>query len=311
MIIFLYGADSFRSKQKLDEIIGHYKSSGKSGLNLILFDASAADFGDFYNQFKVSPMFAEKKLIIVRHAFDNKAFQEDFAGHLKTLEQLPDVIVIYEGREIDQRLKLFKALTKECKVQEFKLMEARQVKAWVRAEFERQKARANLDAIDLLAAYVGNDGWRMANEIKKLIEYKNGNTIRADDVKNMVKSNIDADIFKTIDALAVKDKKQALELIYRHLDAGDEPLHLLSMLAYQFRTMLVIKELAEKGLMYNSIVQKSGFHPFVVKKNYFACRHFSLAELKKIYHAIFEVDSAIKTGKIEPETALVTLVAEI
>ena len=42
------------------------------------------------------------------------------------------------------------------------------------------------------------------------------------------------------------------------------------------------KELSEKGLMYASIVKKSGLHPFVVKKSYFLCRQFSFLELKKL-----------------------------
>jgi DNA polymerase III delta subunit len=36
-----------------------------------------------------------------------------------------------------------------------------------------------------------------------------------------------------------------------------------------------------------------------------------MPELKKIYRKIFQIDSDIKTGKIEPETALDLLLAEI
>src|SRR3989344_6049926 len=107
MIIFLYGADSFRSKQKLEEIIAHYKSAGKSGLNLMHIDASRAEFADFYDTFKITSMFAEKKLIILKEVFSNKKFQEDFLPELKNIEALKDVVVVYEGQEPDQRLKLF------------------------------------------------------------------------------------------------------------------------------------------------------------------------------------------------------------
>jgi DNA polymerase-3 subunit delta len=83
------------------------------------------------------------------------------------------------------------------------------------------------------------------------------------------------------------------------------------MIAYQFKNLLIVKELAQKGLMYASIVKKSGLHPFVVKKTYYLCNQFSFEELKKIYHNIFRVDLDIKTGKIEPEMALDLLVAKI
>jgi DNA polymerase-3 subunit delta len=83
------------------------------------------------------------------------------------------------------------------------------------------------------------------------------------------------------------------------------------MIAYQFRNLLLVKELAERRLMYNSIVKKSGLHPFVVKKSYFNCSKFSFDELKNIYKKIFQIDLDIKTGKIEPETALDLFVTSI
>jgi DNA polymerase-3 subunit delta len=52
-------------------------------------------------------------------------------------------------------------------------------------------------------------------------------------------------------------------------------------------------------------------HPFVVEKTLFQARKFQLEELKKIYQKIFQVDLDIKTGKVDPETALDLLIAEI
>ena len=76
------------------------------------------------------------------------------------------------------------------------------------------------------------------------------------------------------------------------------------MVAYQFRNLLIIKELMEKGEPYGAIAKKSGLHPFVVQKTYYLCNQFSLLELKKIYNKIFQTDADIKIGKIEPELAL-------
>ena len=126
----------------------------------------------------------------------------------------------------------------------------------------------------------------------------------------MVKPNIENDIFKTIDALASKNKKLALSLLHKHLDNGDFPLYLLSMIAYQFRNLLTIKEL-QSTQSYATIAKKSGLHPFVVQKSYYLCNQFSVEQLKKIYQRIFQVDLDIKTGKIEAETALDLLLAEI
>lgn len=327
MIIFLYGQDSYRSKQKLDEIVEHYKKIRKSALNLIYLDAGKTDFSDFYNNFKISPMFTEKKLIILKNIFSNSKFQEEFLKEIKNLENLKDIIVIYESDAVDQRLKIFKVLTKapkspkatgvpaeslgKCKSQEFKLLDNKDLKTWVTNEFEKRKSKINVDALNLLLMYVGNNLWQLSNEIKKLVDFKNGLAVKKEDVELLVKPKIEVDIFKTIDSLAEKNKKQALLFLKKHLDNGDNPLYILSMIAYQFKNLIMVKELAQKGLMYASIIKKSGLHPFVVKKTYFMCSKFSFEELKNIYNKIFQIDSDIKTGRIEPETALSLFISEI
>ncbi len=311
MIIFLYGEDSYKSKQKLEEIISHYKKSQKSGLNLIYIDANSTDFTDFYNHFKVSPMFSEKKLVILKSMFSDKNFQEDFLEKIDFLQDSKDVIVVYENLAVDQRLKIFKTLIKECKSQEFKLLDYKNTKNWALKEFKNYNQKINLDALDMLLAYVGNDLWQLSNEIKKLANFKNGSTIKKEDVELQVRPSIENDIFKTIDSLAQGEKKQVFSLLQKHLDGGDNPLYLISMIAYQFRNLLLVKELAQNGLMYGSIVKKSGLHPFVVKKSYFLCQQFSLEDLKGIYRKIFQIDSDIKKGKIESETALDLLVQSI
>ena len=105
MIIFLYGADSYRSKKKLEEIIDHYKKIHKSGLNLIYIDTAQTDFTDFYNSFKSSSMFAEKKLLVVKNVFSNKKFQEDLLLEIKNINSFKDIVVVYESDAVDERTK--------------------------------------------------------------------------------------------------------------------------------------------------------------------------------------------------------------
>jgi len=311
MIIFLYGPDSFRSKRKLDELVNHYKESNKSGLNLLYLDADKIDFDEFYNQFRVSSMFQEKKLIILNNVFSKKPFQEEFLENIKDIESLKDVVVVFEKDSVDERTKLFKTLKKDCKSQEFNLLDLKTLRVFAENEFKLRGAKINIDAAALLLSYVGNDLWRLSNEIDKLALYKAGSVIRKEDIQLQVKPKIEVDIFQTIDALAQKNKKGAFLLLRKHLVNGESPIYLLSMLQYQFRNLLAIKELAEKGLMYDSIVKKSGLHPFVVKKNYFQCKNFSMQDLKSIYKKMFQIDLQVKLGKMDTEAALDLLVSSI
>ncbi|MCX6720833.1 MAG: DNA polymerase III subunit delta [Candidatus Staskawiczbacteria bacterium] len=311
MIYFIFGEDSYRSKRKLDEIILSYKEKHKSGLSLLYIDVEKKQFKDFYSELKITSMFAEKKLIILSNVFAEDKFVEDFLENIKELENAKDIIIVYEDCVADKRTKLFKELQKRAKCQEFEPLDFAKTKNWVVKEFATHGAKINNDALEFLVNFVGNDLWQMTNEINKLSNYGLGKSIKKEDVELLVRPNTENEIFKTIEAVASKDKKTALSLLHKHLDDGEAPLYLLSMIAYQFRTLLIIKDLQDKKEPYGLIAKKSGLHPFVVQKSSYLCNQFTMEQLKKIYRKIFQIDSDIKTGKIEAETALDLLLSEI
>lgn len=310
MLIFLYGPDTFRSRQKLNEIISSYKKAQKAGLNLKYFDGKALNYQDFKGEFKNISLFAPKKLIVLKNLLSNKEFKENFLKEFKNFIKSQNLILFYEEGEISKD-KFFNFLKKNAKSQEFKLLGGEKLKNWIKREFKKYEAKANPGAIEKLIDFVGNNLWQFSNEIKKLASYKNGREIEIQDVELLVRSRIETDIFKTIDFIAQKNKKQALWLLHQHLERGDSPFYLFSMINYQFRNMLQIKDLIERGVSYYDIVSQTKLHPYVIKKSSALTQKFTLEDLKKIYQKIFDTDFKIKTGKIEPETALDLLVAQI
>jgi len=326
MIYFLYGPDTYRSRQKLNEIVEHYKKIHKSGLNLKHFDLKEGNFQDFQNEIQSVSMFAEKKLVVLRDALSNENFKENFLKISKKIIESKDIILFYEDGEVPKD-EFSEFLKKRGKSQEFQLLDGERLKNWIKKELENYRAKIEPRALELLISYVGNNLWQMSNEIKKLVNYKsnkrvdeaiassppfaNARVIEVKDVELLVKPKIETDIFKTIDAIASKNKKQALELLHKHLEKGDSPLYLLTMINFQFRNLLIIKDLIRKGRPFYTFQKATSLHPYVVKKSYSQTQRFTIEELKKIYLKIFQVDLAVKTGKAEPETALDLLIAEI
>jgi len=256
-------------------------------------------------------MFAEKKLIVLDEAFTNQNFKENFLKNSKKFINSRDIVLFYETKETPRSGPLFKFLKKYAKLQEFELLKGENLKNWVKKEIENYKVKINPIAIEKLIDYVGNDLWQMTNEIGKLVSYKKNKKVEVEDIELLVKPKIEPEIFKTIDAIASKNKKQALELIHKHLEKGDSPLYLLSMINFQFRNLLTIRDLIEKNKSPYTLFKEVKLHPYVIKKSYSQAQKFKIDELKKIYQKIFQVDLAIKTGKVEPEAALDIFIAEI
>jgi DNA polymerase-3 subunit delta len=311
MTILLFGPDTYRLRQKLQEIVENYKKIHKSGLNLKFFDGKELSFEGFQDEISSCPMFAEKKLFLVKDVFQNSEFKEKFLKNSKKIGNFPDLILFHEEREIPESDSFLKTLKKTGKIQKFEFLGGRNLINWINKEAERREAEFSSQAIEKLINFVGSDSWRLSNEILKLASYKKGEEIQARDVELLVKPEIENDIFKTIDAIALGNKKKALCLFHKHLENGDSSLYLLSMINFQFRNLLMVRELIEKNQPYYSILKKTQLNPFVVKKSYQQAQRFNLQELKKIYRKIFQADLDIKTGKTEPETALDLFIAEI
>lgn len=310
MIILLYGEDTFRQREKLNEIIEQYKVKHQSGFNSMRFGEKDLDFDKFKQRVETVSMFDEKKLIVLENIFNQKDFQESFFQYIKKtkLKDNQDVMVI-----IHQSGKLTKSNFKNYTnmFEEFSPLDDIALTNWIKKQADKNKASINQEAIKKLIIYTGNDLWQISNELNKLISYKAGKLIDEDDVDLLVKAKLDTNIFKAIDALAQRDKKTALRLLHQHLDQGENEIYLLSMFTYQLRTLLRLKDLTERGIPFYNLAKQSGLHPFVVKKSAQQLRNFSLDQLKRIYNRLLEIDWELKTGQIDGLVALDLLIAEI
>lgn len=314
MIIFLYGSDTYRSQKKANELIAKYKTKYKSGLNLHRLDFLCQDLEDL-KQLSVSrPMFQEKKLIILENIFKKnneeqkkikKFFQENNFEKSKEI-----ILLIYEKQIPEKQTELFKNLTKKPNIfQKFENLEGVKLENWVREEVVKREKKIENKALKKLIEYTGGNLWRIINEIEKLVLYSlDKEIISENEVDLLVKEEISLNIFHTVDALAKRDKKTALRLLYQHLAQKENENYLLTMFVYHFRNLLRVKDLAEKGISFYQVLQKTGLPSFVVKKLFEQIKNFNPEELKKFYSKLLNADIAIKAGKIEPKVALDMLV---
>ncbi len=303
MLYLLYGPDEYRLNQKLRDIETEYSEKYGSGLSLEKIDVQTADERSFWDIFSQSSLFVSKKLLVVENAFSNPNFKKIIFKKVKDLSASNHILIFTEKKEVAQTDPLFLALRENGKAQEFGVLTGAKLKAWAKNHFKKNSSFIEEAALQKLLDYVGNDMWRLANEIKKLAAFKK--TISSKDVELLVQPKIEVEIFKTIDVFASKNKRLAFEALQNHLDLGESPLYLLSMLSYQMRNLLIIKA--------NPVAQAKslGMHPFVFRKSAQLARNFSFEQLKKACQDIFMADLKIKTGQDKPEQALKSLIIAI
>ncbi len=156
-----------------------------------------------------------------------------------------------------------------------------------------------------------NDLWRLSKETEKLAMFSPGQIVDKNTVEKVVPQILNDNIFATIDALAKRNAKLANKLINTQLSLGMNEQQLLTMIAYQFRNMVLIKSLTEQGIGEGRLASVSKLHPYVVQKTRVFIKDFSAAKLSKVFSILHKVDVAIKTGKTPPQVGLDILTAQV
>lgn len=304
MIIFLYGQDSYRSREEVRKIIEDYKKANLDWFDFVRIDTSDKEtkvFEQIRQTTNTVSMFGSRKLIIIENIFlIDEELQESVLEFLKqkNLETNRDIIIVFWSEEVDKQNNLFKFLKTRAKCQEFIFLKGYQLRSWIKDYIKEQKGKIENSAIEKLIEYIGNDLWRMTNEINKLLNYSK--TIKLEDVELLVKPEIDLNIFEMVDALGQKNKARVLKLFNQHIEKGEDEFYLLSMFIYQIRNLIKVKAGGKLDMRY-----------FVIQKSREQAKNFSFEELKKIYRRLLAIDLDIKTGRTDATTALELFLAKL
>lgn len=325
MILFLYGEDNYRSREKLKQIEEKFKKTDKGRVNLVKIDGERTAWKNIEKEILASPFLHDKKLVVVENFLKKKGQKFDEAAAFLREEKIPSgaVVVFWEEGSPDERTAIFKLLNKPKQAEKFNYLPPAKLNQWILDFVEKDGAKIEKNAVAALVQSVGSDSWQLATDIEKLIAYSRGKgkaAISAGDVGLLSRGQFEENIFNFTDALGNKNKKLAFKLLDEQIEAGLNSTHIFSMIVRQFRILLQVKETAEKNYSFISagdpairqeISAELGIHPYVAAKSLYQIKNFTLAELKKIYGKLLAIDMKIKKTNISPRLLLDLFIAEI
>lgn len=308
MIIFIYGNDTYRLREKLDFYRnGFLKKYGD--MNVSFYD-SDFDFNKIKNDVLSFPFLAEKRLVVIKGLLGskNKDIQKQFSDFLAEVPEETVVLFCEEG-EPDKRTSLFKELSKTKVIEKFDYLQGNSLINWIKNEVKKGHGEIDNNAADYLVIQAGNELWKLKAEIAKLLNYKKN--IDKTAINLLVKSKTESNIFELMDYIGRKDFKNAEKKLQQITDAGENEIYILTMIIKQIKNLLLVKDLTEKGLGNDEIARKTKMHPFVIKKAVEQNRGFATSELISIYDDLVKTDMAVKTGQKDPRLALDLLLNKI
>lgn len=318
MLIFLYGEDDFRLKEKLKDLTNQFKKKvDLNNFSIEEINISDLKLNEFYQKINTSSLFTEKRLVIVKDLFnkeDENLFKELNLNIKKLSENKELILVFINQKVIENKLKkeaktTFKLLKSQKFSQEFKNLNEKQLFEFAKNKFTLKNQRITNSALSQLLIKTGNDLYRLNNEINKLSSLKKNEIIEIKDIDENICGDFEEKIFALIDSFFSKRKSDAYLLLNEQFKAGLSSEYILSMLIRQIKILLEIKS-AQKTLSAKEIPQKLNLHPFVVKKSLSQVSQYQLKTLKEVLDKLINLDYKNKKGDIDLKNELLLISAK-
>jgi len=208
----------------------------------------------------------------------------------------PTSTVIFVADELNGVRKMGKFLRAQGAI-DFEALSDRELADWARKEFKIAGAEIDRVTLELFMSRIGPDLRRMTNEIKKIATAAlPGTQITAGLVEELVPVVREVDHFALTDAIVAGRKATAVSLLRRALDDGTEPLQLLGLLGYNYRRLLMVKDMMDRGIDRREVanvvrLRYNDQEPFLA-----AARRVEIRKLKEAVKRLAATDVAIKTS---------------
>lgn len=322
MIIFLYGADTFRSHRMLQEMKTKFiKDIDRDANSLNILDGQTLTLKEIGEKINTGSLFVKKRLVVIENIFRNKKTKifSELAEYLKKFSTDEDNILIFIDEELNTKdkplkvdaKKLFVFLNKQKYAQEFQSLSNIQLLNFIKKEALNYNKEMGAAAATMLINLTGGDLWMIASETKKLSFYTSAKMITESDVKELCSGTVNEDIFALTDALSAKNKALALKLLEEQYAAGLSDEYLIAMLVRQFKILLQIRTALDNNLGQTEIAGQLKLHPYVVKKGLFQARNFSTLNLKNYLNQLIHLDFSNKKGSNQIKTELMLLISRL
>lgn len=308
MIYFLYGPDTYRSREKLKELV----KKNSNSFNVQKIDGSKLSADELNKNISTNDLFSQKKFLIIEGVAnkDSKAKEDvvDFLRNLvpSTRDDNSSFLIFYDS-QVDKRSVIFKVLNKKAdESYAFDSLKPAEMDVWLQNQIKQIGLNINNINFKKLAISLGSDTWLAISELGKLKAYKGDNEVAYKDIDLLVRGKLDDDIFKLTDMIVNNNKKEAVKLLKDQLELGSNEIYLLTMIVRQFRILIQLKSVNSADA-----ARVLKLHPFVVQKSLPMVRKYHMEQLKDIYQKLLEIDLKLKSSKVSGETLLEKFILEI
>lgn len=259
-----------------------------------IYQGDKATFAEVFDDLETVPFFDPRRVILVENA---DPFITKYRGELeKKLASLPDTgVLMLDVKTWASNTRLAKmidnAATIVCKAPaSYRL--GQWCSEWCSSQYQKQlPAPAATLLVDLVGAEMG----LLDQELLKLSIYVGARPkIEVADVDKLVGNNRAENTWKIFDAIAAGNIQEAMTLLHRLFDQGEEPMRMLGAFSMQLRRLAQATRLTAQGRSLGAALQEAGIPPFALKGAEAQMKHLGRRRLKRLYDWLLQINMDLR-----------------
>lgn len=293
------------------------------GISESFFDVDLKENEQFLEKININSIFSSQELVVLKRAEKLKNIEEilKYIANLEIVNK--EIIIDYDKEDGKFGAKLKKLLDELEKNRKMKVfLFQKETEEEIRAYIVNELGINGRD-LALLLEMIGNNPFKVRNEVEKIKIFLNGEKFDIEKIKNVVSVEKEYRIYEMTRNILLNKPADVM----RYLEQKKEYMGILYSLYSELETMYKISSLKKRGRKFsrNYNVFKMEFeeikevfksnnripNSYVIFKKLELEQNYTNLNLKKLVFRCWEIERDIKMGKIEMETGVNVLIMEI
>ncbi len=320
-VLLFCGPEEYVKKSALDALRAKLLPEDFAVLNEATLEG-AQPLARLEETLEALPVLSDYRLTVIKESplvlpakRENAADKSEDAQALAYLQNMPETskLVFYCGQEKPLKTKkLVKWIEAQGGLVEFDYLEQPDMARWCKSYLSPLKKQLDRAALAEIQARVGPSVTEMKNALDKLSGYA---MERADitlaDVELLITPTVEQSVFRVMDLAIAGDGTQALAIVAKLLEQGEQPHGLLAVFLNTCRRLALCKKILAAGGGEPQVAQALSVAPFVARRLAGQCRKIPQSALVRNVAYLVECDYNIKNGRIAVENALYSAILTV
>ena len=324
-VYLLYGPEDYLIEEEIQGLLNRTLSQKERGFNFHLFNGEEHSIQEIVQTAQTLPMFSQYRFVLISEADHMDELKvEVLMEYIKNPS--PTTFLVLHGQTVGPLKKHRKEIEKVGKVTEYSRLKGRGLVSWMKNRMKEKGKTLSEEAANYLVEVVGDHLHDLENALEKVfLSVGEKRTIELSDMEEITTEVKISTVFDLTDAIGRQNLEKALGILEKAMESkaivfrkeeegskfGDPIPFLLSMMAKQYWSMLVIKQMSSHHRDAGELAKELGTSLWNIKKLMDQGKNFSEASLQEGILKCHQTDLAIKRSRGPKDLLMEKLVIDL